>query len=61
MRYNLLSLFVIHLTIPREKRADATHKGEKCAELRIIEVVDHLNCEVPCTPGKKRIKKKEKL
>jgi len=34
----------------REKRADATHKGEKCAELRIIEVVDYLNCEVPCTP-----------
>merc|ERR1712126_474047 len=34
----------------REKRADATHKGEKCAELRIIEVTEHLNCEVPCTP-----------
>ena len=60
MRYNLS--FCRHSSDHfREKRADATHKGEKCAELRIIEVVEYLNCEVPCTPGSKKQGRREKL
>ena len=46
-----LALFHIPLIILRKKRADAQNLGEKCAELRIIELAETLPCNVACTPG----------
>ena len=46
-----LALFLIPLIILRKKRADAQNLGEKCAELRIIELAETLPCNVACTPG----------
>jgi len=34
----------------RKKRADAQNLGEKCAELRIIELTEMFPCNVACTP-----------
>ena len=37
----------------RDKIQDAKHNGEKCAKLRIIEISEIINCNVPCElPGK---------
>jgi len=48
VKINLNEESHILLFFCRDKIQDAKHNGEKCAKLRIIEISEIINCNVPC-------------